>query len=481
MSTSQDMVKYVLTRDIEAQRIHFEATFPERADAWTLQLPTWRPGRYELGNFAQYVLWVESVGEDGQRTRLKKRDLHAWSVPGGIRQVEWLFHADILNAGSTCIESDLFYVNPVNCFMFDLERQDLGAEVVLGDLELNPEVEGVWSLAVAMPWHLENGVPSMHARDVQHLMDSPWMASPKLWHDSFKEQGLDVHIWVHDTLPSDLNRFVADHVAFTRAQLSYFGSFPVEEYHFLYLFPDRDVRHGVEHEDSTVIAIGPAERVRSEEGYMEILGIASHELYHAWNVKRIRPAEWTPYDFTGPCPSELGYVAEGVTTYMGDLFLFESGIVDLKGWCALMTKLLERHLNNPGRLNMSVAASSYDTWLDGYRLGVPGRKGSIYVEGAVLAFLCDNRIMERTNGKASLSTAMRLLWERFGQPRTGLTATMYWDVLAEVAGEPLEDLRKDHADGTKDTWDALVHAMSTQGLILTRSKDEKGVTRVTIR
>ena len=164
MSTSQDMVKYVLTRDIEAQRIHFEATFPERADAWTLQLPTWRPGRYELGNFAQYVLWVESVGEDGQRTRLKKRDLHAWSVPGGIRQVEWLFHADILNAGSTCIESDLFYVNPVNCFMFDLERQDLGAEVVLGDLELNPEVEGGWSLAVAMPWHLENGVPSMHAR-----------------------------------------------------------------------------------------------------------------------------------------------------------------------------------------------------------------------------------------------------------------------------------------------------------------------------
>ncbi len=481
MSTSHDMVKYVLTRDIEAQRIHFEATFPERAVAWTLQLPTWRPGRYELGNFAQYVLWVVGVGEDGQRTRLKKRDLHAWTVPAGIRQVEWLFHADILNAGSTCIESDLFYVNPVNCFMFDLERQDLGAEVVLGDLELNPEVEGGWSLAVAMPWHLEKGVPCMQSRDVQQLMDSPWMASPKLWHDSFKEQGLDVHIWVHDTLPSDLNRFVADHVAFTRAQLSYFGSFPVEEYHFLYLFPDREVRHGVEHEDSTVIAIGPAERVRSEEGYMEILGIASHELYHAWNVKRIRPAEWTPYDFTGPCPSELGYVAEGVTTYMGDLFLFESGIVDLKGWCALMTKLLERHLNNPGRLNMSVAASSYDTWLDGYRLGVPGRKGSIYVEGAVLAFLCDTRIMERTNGKASLSTAMRLLWERFGQPRTGLTATMYWDVLAEVAGERLDDLRKHHADGTKDTWDALVHAMSTQGLTLTRSKDEKGLTRVTIQ
>ena len=145
-----------------------------------------------------------------------------------------------------------------------------------------------------------------------------------------------------------------------------------------------------------------------------------------------------------------------------------------------MTKLWSA-TSKPGRLNMSVAASSYDTWLDGYRLGVPGRKGSIYVEGAVLAFLCDTRIMERTDGKSSLSTAMRLLWERLGKPRIGLTADVYWDVLAEVAGERLDDLRRDHADGAKDTWDALVHAMSTQGLTLTQSKDEKGLTRVTIQ
>ena len=153
MSASQNVVRYVLTRDIEAQRIHFKAAFPARSGAWTLQLPTWRPGRYELGNFAQYVLWVEGIDQEGRRTRLSKQNLHAWTVPAGIRHVEWLFHADILNAGSTCIESDLYYVNPVNCFMFDLERQDLGADVVLGDLELNTELEGSWSLAVAMPWH----------------------------------------------------------------------------------------------------------------------------------------------------------------------------------------------------------------------------------------------------------------------------------------------------------------------------------------
>ena len=91
----------------------------------------------------------------------------------------------------------------------------------------------------------------------------------------------------------------------------------------------------------------------------------------------------------------------------------------------------------------------------------------------MLAFLCDTRIMERTDGQSSLGTAMRLLWERFGKPRIGLTADAYWDVLAEVAGERLDDLRRDHADGAKDTWEALVHAMSTQGLTLTQSRTRR--------
>ena len=75
---------------------------------------------------------------------------------------------------------------------------------------------------------------------------------------------------------------------------------------------------------------------------------------------------------------------------------------------------------------------------------------------------------------------MRLLWERHGQPREGLTADMYWDALAEVAGERLDDLRRDHAEGTKDTWEPLVHAMATQGLVLTQHVDDKGLTRVTL-
>jgi len=104
-------------RDVPKQRLQFEAQFPDTGQAWNLQLPTWRPGRYELGNFAQYLMDVSGVTADGQDFRLPKRGLHSWKVVEGVTTVRWTFHADILNAGSTCVEEDLYYVNPVNCFM----------------------------------------------------------------------------------------------------------------------------------------------------------------------------------------------------------------------------------------------------------------------------------------------------------------------------------------------------------------------------
>ena len=452
----------------------FEAHFPNRIEGervCEVQLPVWRPGRYERGDFAQYILKMVGLDESGNEIRLEKSDLHRWMVPANISTIKWVFQADILNAGSTFVSDDLQYVNPVNCFLYDPSNDKLGYEISLTDIPSN------WDIATALP--LKNGC--FIARDMQHVMDSPWMASPNLYHKRYEEGGVDFHIWAYGDTPPQPEKFLADHKAFSKSQISYFGNFPSKNYHFIYLLPSEiEARHGVEHEDSTVIALGPSSKIQSTSGYNELIGIASHELYHSWNVKRIRPIEWTPYNFAETSPSKLGYIAEGVTTYMGDLFLLEAACIDTKEWCKKMEALLFRHLNNPGRYNMSVAESSYDTWLDGYRLGVKGRKGSIYVEGAVLAFLCDTRIMTLTRGESSLSTAMKHLWERFGKPRIGLTADAYWDCLAEVAGERLDDLREKYAEGTSDTWDALVTAFTTQDLELTKATDEKGIVRATI-
>lgn len=446
------------------------ADFPDvPAEGFEAQLPAWRPGRYELGNFAQNVYSVDGQQSDGTWVRLLKTDLHRWAVPAGIKRLRWMVYADELNAGSTCLDDDLIYVNPVNCFLYDPQRPELPFEILLTDVQ-----EG-WQVASAM----EQKGKVLFAKDVQEVMDSPILAAKSLWHRTYEVRGHLFHLWAYGKQLPEEERFVNDHQRFTAAQIEAFGSFPVPEYHFLYLFPERDVRHGVEHEASTVIALGPSEKVRTEEGYMEVIGIASHELYHTWNVKKIRPSEWLPYDFTQARPSRLGYVAEGVTTYMGDLFLLESGIVDVNGWCRLMERLLDRHYNNPGRLNLSVAESSFDTWLDGYKPGVPERKSSIYVEGAVLAFICDVAIMDKTGGKMSLQTAMTNLWERIGMKGIGLTENIYWAALEQCIGEVggLATVRRAFCNGTGDTWLVVRAALKAQGIELTRSQDEQGVWR----
>ena len=469
--TASPQVNVSIRRLLEGTpRIELTAQFPT-AEAFDAQLAVWRPGRYEVQNFAQFVYRMEAC-VDGAWSAMHKTSLHTWHVPENTEAVRWVFFADSFNAGSTGAADDVLYINPVNCLLYHPQHLDWEYRIELADVPAD------WTVATGL--HRDGS--TWVARDLQQVMDSPILAGSDLKHRTYESNGVPFHIWVYGINSPDEDRFLQDHQAFTDAQIAHFGSFPAPHYHFLYVLPEREIRHGVEHEDSTVIAQGPSSKCQTNEGYMDLIGIASHELYHAWNVKRIRPSEWTPYDFARTFPSRMGYVAEGVTTYMGDLFLFESGVIDLAGWCREFEKLLDRHVNNSGRLNLSVADSSYDTWLDGYTAGVPGRKGSIYVEGAVLAFLCDVRIMQLTGGEASLQTAMRLLWEQFGEPRIGLTETDYWSVLNEVAGAPdaLDDLRRDFADGTVDSWDSLVAGLEWQGLKLTKSLVE-GVWRTSIQ
>ena len=103
-------------KSTNAPSLEFDAVFPSSSGGdWQLQLPCWRPGRYELGNFAQYITKMVGVDNDGSEVNLEKLNHHRWKVPENIRTMRWTFYADILNAGSTYVRGDLQYVNPVNC------------------------------------------------------------------------------------------------------------------------------------------------------------------------------------------------------------------------------------------------------------------------------------------------------------------------------------------------------------------------------
>jgi predicted metalloprotease with PDZ domain len=455
------MITYFISApDRHRQFLHLSAEFPvNHQDVFHLQLPAWRPGRYELGNFAKNIRAFDVVDASGKPLSFVKETKDLWRVDTrGVSTlvVSYQFYADSLNAGSTWVDDEQVYINPINCFFYNPADPD-------AQFRLEFDLPKDYTIACGMPV-VENHVLS--AVGVQHLMDCPIMASASLTHWTYTSNNCLFHIWIQGEHQGIKELFIKDHQLFTDSQITAFGDIPCEEYHFMYHFPAFAVRHGVEHQNSTVIAMGPASRLTEEDWYRELIGISCHELYHTWNIKSIRPSEMMPYDFSRENYSRLGYVAEGVTTYFGDQFLHRCGVFDDEEYFSRLATTIERHLNNPGRFNMSVADSSFDTWIDGYQPGIPWRKVSIYNEGLLFAFICDVAILKATNGKKSLDDAMLLMYKRFGKSGKGYNENDYQTILEEVSGVNFTQLFGRYIRGTEDYMPAIGEALVDVGLQL---------------
>jgi predicted metalloprotease with PDZ domain len=306
------------------------------------------------------------------------------------------------------------------------------------------------------------------AADFHELADSPFIASASLKHNKYEVGGVKFHLWFQGECKPEWERLIPDFEAFTKKQLEMMGGFPVEEYHFLFQILTSHFYHGVEHLKSTVIALGPSYDLMKPILYPELLGISSHELFHSWNIKAIRPVDMQPYRYEAENFSKLGYVAEGITTYYGDLFLRRSKAYSTYEFVKELTRHLQKHLDNYGRFNLSVAASSFDTWLDGYSEGIPHRKVSIYTEGALCALIIDVLIRKNTKNKRSLDDAMQQLYQNFGKKGIGYTEADYQNILEKVAGIDLSWFFEKHYNGTTDYEPLLDDCLEYFGLQITK-------------
>lgn len=394
-----------------------------------IQMSAWRPGRYELGNFAKNVRNFIVEDTEGNPLPYMKVNKDLWQVQtlgAEAVKISYEYFAATLDAGSTYTDAQLLYVNPVNCLMYETTKLNEECTLQLNVAE---------NFVIACPLPKKGNV--LIAENFDQLADSPLMASPNMQHSSFNLQGVLHHIWVNGANTLDLEKFTSLVKQYTKEQVDIFGKFDATEYHYLIHLLPYSYRHGVEHKYCTVIVLGPGEEFNKEEKLNDLLAICSHELFHFWNVKRIRPASMWPYNFTKENYSVLGYVYEGVTTYYGDYVLLRSGVLNFDAYSVEISKDLQRHFNNDGRYNYSVAESSFDTWLDGYTAGAPGRKVSIYVEGMLAALIADVKIRTATKHKNSLDTVMNLMYHRFYLNNKGYTEKDYQEVLEETGGQDM--------------------------------------------
>lgn len=427
---------------------------PIKGDNIIVQLPSWRPGRYELGNFAKNVKDFSVRNEAGDLLCISKVSKDAWQVDCKGESsviIEYNYYASELNAGATWLDENQLYVNPVNCCVYIVGKENEGCEILL-------DVPSDYKVATSLLKSLDY---SFVAKDFQELADSPFIASPTLQHKMYESNDVKFHVWFQGEIKPDWDQLLLDFQRFTDFQIQQYGKFPVREYHFLNQITTYKSYHGVEHQKSTVVMLGPSYEVFNNY-YVEFLGVSSHELYHTWNIKAIRPQEMQPYDFTKENYSKLGFVAEGVTTYMGDRVLYECGVFDLEQYFKEFETYLLRHYHNDGRKHYSVANSSWDTWLDGYVPGVPGRKTSIYTEGALIAYICDMRIRKNTNNEFTLHTVMKELYQ-FTENNGSYTEQNYKAILERVGGDSFDDIFQNLIHGTHDFTPYIKESLALEG------------------
>jgi len=454
----QERIFYTIDCDNAQQHfIKIKVQFPVDENKTIIHLPSWRPGRYELGNFAKNIKNLKVFNDQNKAVNFHKINKDSWEISSNETKyikIEYQYYANELNAGSSYFDEQQLYVNPVNCFLYAEGKEQFAIS-----LELNiPK-----NYTIASSLSQENNF--LLAENFDELADSPFICSENLEKQTYIVADTNFHIWFNNQLNIPWERVIDDFRNFTVKQIEDFGEFPVSEYHFLIQSLPYLAYHGVEHLKSTVITLGPSYDL-FENRYDELLGVSSHELYHVWNVKSIRPKEFLPYNFKKENYSELGYIYEGVTTYLGDLYLLKSGVFSLENYLKELSAQFQKHFDNPGRFAYSVAQSSYDTWLDGYVPGVPGRKVSIYTEGCLLAFVMDAKIRKATNNKRGIEEVMKRLYYNFAQNNKGYTEKDFIDQLENICGYSFQDFFNDYVHGTTPYETILLEALDFIGLEL---------------
>ncbi len=448
------------TIDCDNAQQHFikiKVQFPVDENKTIIHLPSWRPGRYELGDFSKNIKNFKVFNDQNKAVNFHKINKDSWEISSNETKyikIEYQYYANELNAGASYFDEQQLYVNPVNCFLYAEGKEQFPIS-----LELNiPE-----NYTIASSLVQENNF--LLAENFDELADSPFICSKNLEKQTYIVADTNFHIWFNNQLNIPWERVINDFRNFTVKQIEDFGEFPVSEYHFLIQSLPYLAYHGVEHLKSTVITLGPSYDL-FENRYDELLGVSSHELYHVWNVKSIRPKELLPYNFKKENYSELGYIYEGITTYLGDLYLLKSGFFSLETYLRELSKQFQKHFDNPGRFAYSVAQSSYDSWLDGYVPGVPGRKVSIYTEGCLLAFVMDAKIRKATNNKRGIEEVMKRLYYNFAQNNKGYTEKDFIDQLENICGYSFQDFFNDYVHGTTPYETILLEALDFIGLEL---------------
>jgi predicted metalloprotease with PDZ domain len=420
--------------------ITFQFT-PWKPGKQVIQLPIWRPGRYQAQNFAKNIPVLKAYSEGGP-IPISKIASSTWTLEASEPvEIRYSYYANQTDAGGSVIENDLIYINFINCLLYVKGRENDRCEIHI-------EKPAGWQSICTF----KNGAK------YRELVDSPYIAAPAIFQHKWKCNGVKFAIDVVGSRQALTKKLIDAYEKFTQTQLDWMGHFPVKEYHYMLWVCPSPYYHGVEHTKSTMMVMGPPDRY----AYEDLIGLGSHELFHVWNIATIRPAELFPYSYDRETPFSTGWVIEGITTYLGDWFLYESGVWTRQEYLAGLLGNLKLHFDRDAQAQQSLEESSIDLWLDGYGASLPNKRVSIYYKGAVVALALDLKLQAR-NGK-SLRDVMLAMNAEFGQLKKGYTKADFIRICEEIYGDSLQDFFRDYVERSTDITTDIQETLAKLGM-----------------
>lgn len=475
----QPAIQYtILPKDLAGHLFDVSVTVaaPE-PDGQVFALPAWIPGSYMIREFARNIVRVRAES-GGQAVALTKLDKHSWRAapcPGPLTLYYEVYAWD-LSVRAAHLDQTHGFFNGTSVFL-----RVLGQENVPHQVDIQRPLDQAarsWKVATAMPelGAKRYGFGTYVCADYDELIDHPVeMGDFEL--ATFKAHGIPHDIVITGRVPNlDMARLQADLKAICETQIAFFEPktrrAPMDRYVFMTMAVG-DGYGGLEHRASTALICARADLpctsspkgAEPGEGYLRFLGLCSHEYFHTWNVKRIKPAVFAPYDYQVENYTPLLWLFEGFTSYYDDLMLVRSGIIGEATYFKLLAKTIGGVLRGSGRTKQSVADSSFDAWSKYYRQdeNSPNAIISYYTKGSLIALAFDLTIRAKTNGTKSLDDVMLALWERYGRDfyagaARGVTEQEVEALFDEVSGLRLKNLFERWVRGTEDLPLAKLYA-----------------------
>lgn len=467
------MIEYGL-RLVDPNRhlIEIECRIHSPRDTEHVRLPSWIPGSYLLREYARHVVSIEASSTD-TGVAIEKIDHCSWAVNGAreLLVIVIRVHALDLSVRGAYVDGERAFFNGTSVFLAVDSRE---SEPV--GLMLEPPSEAQcahWRVATALSAADvdQRGFGRYEAASYDELIDHPVEISDHA-RTEFAAGGVP-HSFViagrhdtdHERLDADLRQLCETHISFFDAPP------PFDRYVFLGLAVDNGYG-GLEHRASSSLVFNASDLPKIGEpgvprDYQRFLSLCSHEYFHSWNVKRIRPAAFTPYRLNERNLTRQLWIFEGITSYYQDLLLLRADLIGVDAYLNRLSQTLTRVYRSPGRAYQSLAESSFDAWDKLYKpeSNSPNATISYYTKGALTALALDLTVRNATSSAVSLDDIMRALWKTHGQPVRGLEEGEFERVAADVTGVALDAFFDAAVRGTDDV--ALEVLLDAFGVDLT--------------